>query len=208
LIDTETLLNQAAGGNRLAMEQLLDRHRDRLRRMLLLRMDHRLRNRIDPSDVIQETFVKADQRLPTYLSARPLPFYPWLRQIALDQLIAMHRRHLLADRRSRRREEDLIPALSDESISELATCLVDASADPLARLIWREVQERVRRAIEDLPEKYREVIVLRHLEQLSTEETAQVLDVGISAVKMRHLRAIESLRRSLDEATSEGSSHD
>jgi RNA polymerase sigma-70 factor (ECF subfamily) len=128
-----------------------------------------------------------------------LPFYPWLRQLAWDQLVAAHRKHLYAARRSRRREEDLVPALTDESVAELASSLADISAEPLQKMIKGELRERVRRAIEQLPDTYREILVLRYLEQLSTAEAAAVLNIGESAAKMRHLRAIERIRALLDD---------
>lgn len=196
--DTAQLLKQAARGDRLARNRLLDRHRERLKRMLAVRMDHRLLKRVDPSDIVQETLVLADRRLDAYLREQPLPFYPWLRQLAWDQLVAFHRKHLYAHRRSRRREEDMAPALSDESVAELASCLVDETADPLRRLVREELRQRVRRAIDQLPDTYREILVLRHLEQLSSAEAAAVLAIGPSAAKMRHLRAIERLRELLD----------
>lgn len=200
--DTAALLAQAAQGDRMAKDRLLERHRERLRRMIAVRMDHRLGKRVDPSDVVQETLVLADRRLAKYLKHPPLPFYPWLRQLAWDQLVAMNRKHLYARRRSRRREEDVAPALSDESVAELASCLVDDTADPLKKLVRAELQDRVRAAIDQLPEAYREILVLRHLEQLSTAEAAAVLAIGSSAAKMRHLRAIERLRKLLEDPES------
>ena len=200
--DTAALLAQAAQGDRMAKDRLLERHRERLRRMIAVRMDHRLGKRVDPSDVVQETLVLADRRLAKYLKHPPLPFYPWLRQLAWDQLVAMNRKHLYARRRSRRREEDVAPALSDESVAELASCLVDDTADPFKKLVRAELQDRVRAAIDQLPEAYREILVLRHLEQLSTAEAAAVLAIGSSAAKMRHLRAIERLRKLLEDPES------
>jgi len=196
--DTETLLRQAAKGDRLAKDRLLERFRSRLKRMIAVRMDHRLHKRVDPSDVVQETLIVANRRLNQYLEEQPIPFYPWLRQLAWDQLVAFHRKHLYARRRSRRREEDAAPALSDESVAELATNLIDGSADPLLRLVRAELQARVRRSIEELPPTYREILVLRHLEQLSISEAAAVLKIGASAAKMRHLRAVECLKGLLD----------
>jgi RNA polymerase sigma-70 factor (ECF subfamily) len=203
--DTTILLAQAKAGDRAARDRLLERHRDRLRRMIAVRMDHRLHKRLDPSDVVQETLVLADRRLKAYLEDPPLPFYPWLRQLAWDQLVAMHRKHLYARRRSRRREEDMAPALSDESVAELASCLVDDTGNPLHKLVRAELQNRVRTAIDRLPETYREILVLRHLEQLSTAEAAAVLEIGASAAKMRHLRAIERLRELLEDPGAESS---
>src|ERR1700757_2715447 len=85
--------------------ELLDRHRDRLRRMVAVRLDPRLAAGVDPSDVVQEALAKADAKLDRYLRERPLPFYPWLRQLAQERLIDLHRRHVQARRRSVTREE-------------------------------------------------------------------------------------------------------
>ena len=204
--DTDELLDRAGRGDPDARGALLQRHRQRLRRMVDVRMDRRLAARLDPSDLVQQTLADADRRLDDYLRSRPLPFYPWLRQLAWDQLVAMHRKHLYARRRSRRREEDVAPALSDESVAELASCLVDDTADPLKKLVRAELQDRVRAAIDKLPEAYREILVMRHLEQLSTAETAAVLAIGSSAAKMRHLRALERLRELLEDPGPESTS--
>lgn len=184
----------AAAGDTIARQRLLSKHRQRLRRMIAVRLDRRLLARVDPSDIVQETLLLADRRLDEYLRELPIPFYPWLRQLAWDQLVAAQRRHLYARRRSRSREEPLATSLSDESVAELAGSLVDNTAEPLARLVSVEMRERVRMAVDQLPALYREILVLRHLEQLSTAEAAAVLGIGQSAVKMRHLRALESIK--------------
>src|SRR6516164_5374655 len=106
--DTDALLAQASQGDADAGQRLLARHRDRLKRMVAVRLDRRLLARLDPSDVVQEALAEAARRLPDYLRERPLPFYPWLRQLAADRLVTLHRRHVRAQRRSVRREE---PAL-------------------------------------------------------------------------------------------------
>src|SRR5215470_6717040 len=92
--DTEELLRRSQAGDRDARGALLQRHRKRLRRMVALRLDRRLASRLDPSDVVQDVLAAADRRLDEYLSERPLPFYPWLRQIAWDRLVYEHRRHV------------------------------------------------------------------------------------------------------------------
>jgi len=190
--DTEHLLDAAACGDDLARGQLLERHRPRLRRMIAFRLDRRLAARVDPSDVVQETLAEAAAKLDDYLRQRPLPFYPWLRRLAQEQLADVCRRHLRAGRRSVTREE---PAgLPDESVLELAERLLDAGSGPSARLRRVERQALVRQALDRLPEGDREVLVLRYLEQLSTAEAAAVLEIGESAVKMRLLRALQRLR--------------
>jgi RNA polymerase sigma-70 factor (ECF subfamily) len=192
--DTEELIRRAAGGDTAARESLLGRHRRRLRRMVALRMDPRLAARVDPSDVVQETLTEADRRLDGYLKDRPLPFYPWLRQLAWDRLIEEHRRHIHAARRSVMREEAPSPALPDASALELAGRLVSAGASPSEAARRDELRERVREALEALSERDREVLVLRHLEQLTARETAAVLGLTEAAVKSRALRAMQRLR--------------
>src|SRR5262245_8049497 len=107
--DTEQLLAQASHGDAAARSQLLQRHRGRLKRMVAVRADPRLAARVDPSDVVQETLAEANARLDAYLRDRPLPFYPWLRQLAQQRLIDLHRRHVRARRRSVTREEVDLP---------------------------------------------------------------------------------------------------
>src|SRR5947199_4295375 len=116
--DTEQLVERAAHGDAAARQQLLTRHRPRLRRMVAVRLDRRLAARVDPSDLVQETLAEAAEDLSDYLRRRPIPFYPWLRQIACQRLIDVHRRHLHAGKRSVTREEP--PALTDQSALELA----------------------------------------------------------------------------------------
>ena len=170
--DTDQLLNRASKGDGAARQQLLTRHRQRLRKMIALRLDRRLAARVDPSDVVQETLAKADQQLAAYLRTRPLPFYPWLRQFAEGRLAKLHRRHLRASKRNARREEPGILNLPDESALELAGRLLARDSSPSRQLLREELRERVRAGLAQLGARDREVLVLRYLEQLSTKETA------------------------------------
>src|SRR5688572_14298890 len=99
MTDTDQLLEQAQAGEAAAVDQLLERHRQRLRRVVSFRLDPRLSARVDPSDVVQETLLDASRRLAAYLTNRPLPFFLWLREIASDRLTDLHRRHLGAQAR-------------------------------------------------------------------------------------------------------------
>jgi len=194
--DTDQLLEEASHGDASARGQLLLRHRKRLRAMVDLRMDRRLAGRIDPSDVVQETFADALGQLSDYLRLRPLPFYPWLRKLACDRLAELNRRHLHAQRRSVRREEPL--ALPDESALELADRLISRGSSPSARLHRNELRDQVQTALARLADPDREVLVLRHLEHLSTSEIAAVLGITEGAVYTRHLRALKRLQTFLD----------
>jgi RNA polymerase sigma-70 factor (ECF subfamily) len=195
--ETDQLLHGAGLGDPEARQQFLVRHQERLRKMIALRMDRRLAARLDPLDVVQETLAEAVQKLSDYLRHRPLPFYPWLRQLAWEKLVELHRRHVQAQKRSVRREERWAPPLPDESALELAGRLFARGSSPSARLRRHELRGRLQAALAQLAEHDREVLVLRHLEQLSTQEIAAVLGVSHGAVYTRHLRALERLRRLL-----------
>ena len=192
--DTDQLLDLAASGDSAARQALLDRHRRRLRRMIALRLDRRLAARVDPSDVVQEALADAGRKLDGYLRVRPLPFYPWLRQLAWERLVKLHRRHT-ADKRDVAREAP--PELPDESALELAERLACPGTGPESRVLKDELRQRVRAALDRLTAADRELLVLRHAEQLSTKETAAVLGLSEPAVKSRHLRALERLRSAL-----------
>src|SRR5262249_32255789 len=152
-----------------------------------VRLDRRLAPRVDPSDVVQETLAEAVRRLPDYLHHRPLPFYPWLRQLALQRLIEVHRHHVRAGKRSVQREQGALPPLPDESAAALAQRLFGRGSSPSAHLQRREVAQRVQAALLQLCQRDRELLVLRHLEQLPTRDVALVLGLSEGAVKMRLL---------------------
>ncbi len=196
--DTDELLAQAGQGDDSARGRLLDRHRRRLRGMVAVRMDPRLAARVDPSDLVQETLAEAHRRLEEYMHDRYLPFYPWLRQIAMDRLIDLHRRHVRAQKRAVGREQQGGLFLSDESMLQLSRRLAASSSTPSARMRREDQRLRLRAALEQLAERDREVLVLRHLEQMPPREIAAVLHISESAVYTRHLRALERLRRKLE----------
>jgi RNA polymerase sigma-70 factor (ECF subfamily) len=192
--DIDDLIEQASEGDDRARRQLLARHRRRLRRMVACHLDRRVAARVDPSDIVQEALAEAARRLDDYLRERPLPFYPWLRRLAWERLVKAHRAHLARAKRSVRREEPGVLGLPDESVAELAQRLASSASSPSRHALRVERQGRVRAALALLSEADREVLVLRYLEQLPLREVAAVLGVGESAVKMRHLRALERLR--------------
>jgi RNA polymerase sigma-70 factor (ECF subfamily) len=195
--DTDELLDRAGHGDGDARSRLLDGHRGRLRRMVAVRLDPRLAARVDPSDVVQETLAEAHRRLDDYLAAKPLPFYPWLRQLAQDRLADLHRRHVRAARRAVGREEPPGPALSNESVAELAQRLAAPAPGPSEAAHRREQAGLLRAALARLPDTDREVLILRQLEQLEPREIADVLGVTPAVVYTRHLRALRRLRGAL-----------
>ena len=200
--DTEQLLTRAAQGDQTALGQLLGLHRQRLRQMIALRLDRQVQARLDPSDVVQETLAEAARRLADYARLRPLPFYPWLRQLAWERLVQLHRRHVQAGKRSVRREQADLP-LSQESALALADRLVSRGSSPSARLHRSEQRRRVQAILAQLAEADREVLVLRYLEHLSTPELAAILGLTPAGVKTRQLRALQRLRDLLGENDAE-----
>jgi RNA polymerase sigma-70 factor (ECF subfamily) len=195
--DTELLIEQAGRGDSRARQQLLERHRDRLSRMVAVRLDRRVAARLDPSDVVQDALLDAAQQLSEYLKKRPLPFYPWLRRFAWEHLVKMHQRHLAVRKRSAGREEQWLPTLPDESALQLARQLAASGTSPSNRFVRQEMRDRVQAALGQLSEDDREVLVLRCLEQLSIGEIAAVQGISEGAVKMRRTRALERLCRLL-----------
>ena len=197
--DTNELLDRVSRGDAAARHDLLARHRDRLRRMIAVRLDPRLAARFDASDVVQEALLDAAQKLPEYLEKRPVAFYPWLRRLAWERLVKLHERHVQARKRSVTREEFCHNLLPDESVLQLAQRLVTSGTSPSERLVRSELCARVRQALAQLDETDREVLVLRYLEQLATSEVSAVLGISQGAVKMRHRRALERLARFLEQ---------
>ena len=197
--DTDRLLRQAREGDEQAREALLGQHRARLCKMVTMRLDKRMAARVDPSDVVQEAMRVAHGRFSEYLADPRRPFYVWLRGIALDRLVEIYRRHVVAGKRSVLREQSGRPPLNDESECELANLLVTSSLHAGRRLLVAELMVRVRTGLQQLSANDRELLVLRHLEQLSVEEIAEVLGITKTAVTTRHLRALERLRDVLGE---------
>lgn len=196
--ETEHLIRRAGDGEKAAADELLARHRHRLRQMVAVRMDPRLVTRVDASDIVQEALVEASRKLPEYLQDPPLPFYPWLRRIAWERLVDLHRRHVQAQKRAAGRE-DWRYLLPDRSTMELADRLLASGTTPSGHFLREELRVRMRTTLKALTPRDREVLVLRHLEQLSTREIASVLGIAEGAVKTRHLRALQRLRGLLTE---------
>jgi RNA polymerase sigma-70 factor (ECF subfamily) len=166
--------------------------------MVALRLDRRLAARVDPSDIVQEALADAAGHLDDYLRERPLPFYPWLRQFAWERVVKAHRRHIHAQARSIVREEQPEMALSDDSVRQLAQRLVSSGTSPSRRAAREEERQRVRSALAVLEPTAREVLVMRHLEQMETDEIAAALGVTAAAVRNRLYRALIRLRAVLE----------
>ena len=183
---TQVLLTAARAGDAAARNQLLERHREALRRMIAMRMDPMISRRVDASDIVQDVLVEADRRLADYLEKARMPFHLWLRHLARDRVIDAHRMHRGAARRSPDREQSLDrPATADHSALDLAAFIRDRELTPAAAATHHELEQRFQAAIELLDENDREVILMRHFEQLTNGEVAQALDLSDAAAGMR-----------------------
>jgi RNA polymerase sigma-70 factor, ECF subfamily len=190
--DLGPTLERAAAGDAASWRELVGRHHDRLRRMIDLRLDPRVRGRVDPSDVLQETYLDAARRLSDYVAEPPLPFFLWLRQLAGTWLAKAHRTHLATVGRDVRREVAL--GNPEASSAALADGLLGREARPSEVVRQGELRAQLIAAIDRLDPLDREVLALRHFEQLTNAETARVLVLSVAAASKRYVRALERLR--------------
>lgn len=204
---TQELIDAAKAGHPDAAGRLLDRHRDALRRMVELRLDRRIQQRVDASDIVQEVMIEANRRLEQFLASPAMPFHLWLRQMARDRIIDAHRRHRASGKRSVDREQAMVaPAALDHSTIELASQLCDPELTPAAAATMHELQRRFQAALETMDDHDREIVLMRHFEQLSNQDVASALGLTEPAASMRYLRAIRKLRKLLAEPSDEGNS--
>ncbi|MEO2021711.1 MAG: sigma-70 family RNA polymerase sigma factor, partial [Pirellulaceae bacterium] len=172
--NTQELLRGVQEGDDEAVNQLFDRHRAAVRRLVQMRLDQRIRQRVDVSDVVQEVLISANRRLKEYLKSPPMPFHLWIRQITKDRIIDAHRRHRVSAKRSVDRERALVvPAGMNRSTMELAAHLCDGELTPAALATQREMVRRVTEVLSQLNEQESEIIMMRHFEHLSNQEVAQ-----------------------------------
>jgi RNA polymerase sigma-70 factor, ECF subfamily len=176
--------------------QFLSAHRARLRRMVALRLDQRLRGRIDPSDVIQEAFLEATERRPEYARhSDPMSPFLWLRFLTLQRLQIVHRQQLGTKSRDAGREVSINTAtFPAASSAALAAQLLGRDTRPSEVAIRAERKQRLLEVLERMESIDREVLVLRHFEQLTNGECARVLGLGESAATKRYLRALDRLK--------------
>jgi RNA polymerase sigma-70 factor (ECF subfamily) len=197
--DTSELLAIAAVGDPAAMNQLFARHQDRLRRMVRLRLNRRLQGRIDENDVVQEAFLEAAKKLSEYLARPEAPFFLWLRTLTGLKLAELHRHHLGTQMRDADRDVSLYAgALPEANSLSLAAQLLGTLTSPSKAAIRAERQIRLQEVLNSLDPIDREILALRHFEQLTSAEAAQVLGMSPSGATARHMRALKRLRTILE----------
>ena len=197
---TDDLLRRAKAGDAVALGALFAHHRDRLRKMVRLRLDGRVSGRLDPSDVLQEAYLDVARRFSEYAAAPAVPFYVWLRALTGQRLIDLLRQHLGAQRRDARQEVALYRgALPQASSASLAQQLLAGWTSPTQAAVRAEMQLKLQDALNGMDPMDREVVVLRHFEELNNVETAAVLGIEPPAASKRYLRAVRRLKAILDQ---------
>lgn len=200
--DMRALIDDVRGGDPQALAALFSRHRERLRRMVEFRLDARLKGRVSTSDVLQEAYIDALKRLPHYQADPDVPFFIWLRTVTVQRLIDVHRHHLGAQARDAAREVRLGAGGggggSIEASTEKMAGLVGDLTSPSQAAQRGEIMARLREALDGLDPTDREVLALRHFEELSNHEVAALLGIQSAAASKRYVRAIERLKRALE----------
>jgi RNA polymerase sigma-70 factor (ECF subfamily) len=191
---TAALLDRLRAGDGQALGELFTLHRERLWRMLFVRLDRRLASRVSPDDVLQETFLDVARRVDDYLADPAVPFYVWLRFLTVQRMLVLQRAHLGARMRDVSREAPLPPASPESMAGEL----VSRMTSPSQAAIRHELQARLRAALDEMDPLDREVLALRHFEELGNAEVAQVLGISPEAASKRHVRALKRLKEIFD----------
>ena len=182
-------LNQAAHGDREALTRLFDRHRPYLRRVAAGRLNPRMRPRVDPSDVVQETQAEAAIQIEDYFSRRPMPFRLWLLRTLSERLRKLHRLHMATAKRSVEREVPL-PGRSSLQFARFFA----SNSNPSTQLSRKDLAQHVRRLLARLSDEDREVLLLRNFDGISNEEIASLLEITPESAKKRHARALLRLK--------------
>jgi RNA polymerase sigma-70 factor (ECF subfamily) len=194
---TTALLDRLRADDRQALGELFELHRERLWRMLFVRLDRRVSSRVSPDDVLQEAFLDVAGRIDEYLDNPAVPFYVWLRFLTLQRMRMLLRAHLGAQMRSVNQEVSLPDGGMAVSSESMAGQLVSHMTSPSQAAIRQELQDRLRAALDEMDALDREVLALRHFEELSNNEVAEVLGISKDAASKRHIRALMRLREIL-----------
>lgn len=191
-------LQRGVAGDRKVLAEIWDTYRERLRKLVRLRMDRRLQGRIDPSDVLQEAFVDFATRASEYIDDPTMPFYLWLRFLTGQRLQLMHRHHLGTQMRDAGREVSLHQGAMPQATSvSLAAQLLGRFTSVTQAVQRAEMQVILQEAINAMDPLDREILALRHFEELSNAETADVLGIKATTASTRHIRALKRLRETL-----------
>lgn len=181
------------------LNKLLTGNRDRLLRMVRLRIDSRLTGRVDESDVIQEAYAEAASRYDEYCSERKCGSFVWLRFLTLQKLAQIHRHHVNVQARSVRREINPQKHAPPASSAILAAEFLGKAETPVEALMLAEMKRKISEALDRLKESDREILAMRHFEQMENHEVAETLDISKESAYKRYVRALKRLKSELGE---------
>ena len=193
----EDVVNKLVSGGDTAVAEIFSEYQPRLERMVEFRLDRRLRGRVDSADIIQEAYIEIARRIRDYTSNPTVAFYVWVRQIAYQIIIDLHRRHLGAQKRDVSQEVSIGKSNCDTSIS-IAAQLVGNLTSPSHVAMRGERLARLREALDSMDEIDREVLALRHFEELGNNEVADILGIQKTAASNRYVRALKRLKQVLE----------
>jgi RNA polymerase sigma-70 factor (ECF subfamily) len=194
---TAHLLDRLRAGDDPAVGELFDLFRDRLWRMLFVRLDRRIAGRVSPDDVLQEAFLDVARRIGEYLADPAVPMYVWLRFLVVQRMQMIQRMHLGAEMRAVGNEVSLAPGPAFASAESMAGQFVGHMTSPSQAAMRNELRDRLRAALAEMDPLDREVLALRHFEELGNNEAAQVLGISKDAASKRHIRALKRLKELL-----------
>lgn len=199
----DEVIEQLRDGGEEAVAELFARYRDKLLRIVALRLDARLLSKVDCDDILQEAYVTASRRVGDYLERPSVPVFVWLRQVTTQVLIDTHRRYLDTQMRDVRQEltHPLAGGQPGDSIC-LVNHLADSLTSPSQCAVRQELLAGMRVALKQLGDMDREVLMLRHLEELSNNEVAEILEIDKYAASKRYLRALARLREAMPDRIS------
>ena len=194
--DTTELIDRVIRRDEDALAELFSRHRDRLWKIVNFRLDHRLRGRVDADDILQESYMSAVKRLEFFLHDASRSIFVWFRLIVSQTLIDVHRRHLGAKMRDASRDFSVDTGWSSESTSfSLSFHLLGHLTSPSVAALRAELSEQLKTAINSMNQTDREVLALRHFEELTNTETSHVLRMSEQAASLRYVRALAKLKK-------------
>ena len=192
------LIRRASEGDRAALDQLFSQHHDRLQRMIRLRLDRRIQGRLDSADILQEAYIDVFRNLPRYVESPSTSFFIWLRNVVGLKLAEIHRRHLGTDKRDASRDVSIYRgALPTINSGSLAAQLLGQLTSPSQTAMKTEMRLRLQEVLDCMDDIDREVIALRHFEQLDSQEVADVLEMSKSGASSRYIRAMQRLKEEL-----------
>jgi len=198
--ESAELLDRLKAGDDQALATLFAQGRDRLLRMVAFRMDTRLRGRVEAEDIVQEAYLDAAKRMQHFSGDDSTSFFIWLRMVTTQTLIDVHRRHLDAQMRDANREVPRRGARYSQTTSvSLAANLLGTLTSPTLAARRAELAERLRETLDDMEPIDREVLALRHFEELTNSEVAQELGIQQKAASIRYVRALRRLKEILAE---------